>query len=468
MSAVPGSSRRRATIALLTTVAALAASGAAVPPVGAAWSAPRTVGPPVEDGDDGFLTAATGPTGSILLRRYDVDGSGTTSVLSRSADEATFRGRIRLQRAGRPVSVSYGDGDPTVAPVGGGRTIAIADPGYGSDGPPLGYGVVGPTGDRASVVETRITGDWSQPALRASGRRVVISAEVEDRSSGDTRVWMARGTPGAGLGRLAPARSVTPPGDIGDHRTAIGPKGDVLVAWTVERGAGDDEVTDVFARTISRSGRLSPVRRIGHAGPDVEFASAAVDRTGRTAVAWFGPAAGIAPVDSAPKTFWIALGSPGAAPARSRPYLRGRLVRRETDEAFRGELAFAGPGPALIALEHDRADMTSAEVGTVDSSRSLRRLSPRGASVGGLRLATAPDGTAAVTFAGNPDVPGEFGAVWAATRDRVTGRFGVAERLARGTDRQPAVAVTPDGRRTVVAWIGSRGLRTTYAVAERR
>lgn len=434
----------------------------------APWSGPRTVGPVVPDGEGGFLTAAAGPNGSVLLRRYDVDGPDTTALLPLAADVAVFRGGLRLERDGRAVRVDYGDGAPTVALTAGDRTIAVADSGFGADAPPLSYGVVGPPGGPAPVVATRIAGLWQRPTVHAAGAHVALSAVRLDPEGPEGRVWLARGTPGTGVPRLGAARPVTPRAQIDDHVTAVGPRGDVLVAWTVEHGAGDDEVDDVLARTVSPHGRLSAVRRLGRVRGDVDLASAAVDADGRSAVAWSGPAPGTESENLRPSTFWIAQGRGGRPPASGRPYVRGRTSRTTSDGARSGELAFAGPGPPLVALLRGGTDAASAEVGTADTARSLRRLSPRGVSVDALHLSAAPDGTAAVAFSGNPDVPLEYGAVWAARRPAGTRTFGVADRLARGSGGGPAVAVTPDGRRTVVAWIGSRGARTTYVVADGR
>jgi hypothetical protein len=461
----PGRVLRSATVA----VALLALVGAGAGPASAAgpWSAPRTVGPVVPDGEGSSLTAEAGPSGGVLLRRFEVDGRGTTALLPRSAGTPVFRGAGLLLQDGKGVPVDYGDGTPTVALADGDQTVAIADQSFAADAPPLSYGVVGPSGRPVSIRPTRIAGLRRGPTVRAAGPHLAVSALLLDLGGLDAQVWLARGTSGAGGARLGIARPVTPRAEIDDHRMAIGPRGHVLVAWTVRHGDGSDSTDDVLARTVSPHGRLSPVRRIGRLAGDASLESVAVDARGRSAVAWSGPERATPTGAAPPSTFWIAQGRGGRPPTRGRVYLRGRTTASGTDEIRSGELAFAGPGPPVVAVLRGGLGTNAAEVGTAATAGTLRRLSPRGVEVETLRLAAAPDGTAAVAFSGNPDVPLESGAVWAARRAAGADAFGNADRLARGTGGQPAVAVTPDGGRILVAWIGSGAGRTTYVLEDR-
>jgi hypothetical protein len=145
---------------------------------------------------------------------------------------------------------------------------------------------------------------WSAPRALESSTWLPFTAEPSlgtTRGRGTVAVWTAH-SPSDDVARVR-LRRITPTGELGSLVTvspspgsaggmtvvhpaaAVDAEGDVVVAWTAQDPASNDG-WQVFARRLSATGSLGPVRRVGVVGTHGWNPTVAVDDHGRAVVTW--------------------------------------------------------------------------------------------------------------------------------------------------------------------------------------
>jgi hypothetical protein len=145
---------------------------------------------------------------------------------------------------------------------------------------------------------------WSAPKALEASEWLPFTADPTlgtTRGSGTVAVWTAhsptddtarvrlrRITPTGGLGSLV---TISPSPDLAGGMTvtypaaAVDADGDVVVTWTAQDPAANGG-WQVFARRLSRTGNLGPVRRVGVIGEHGWNATVAVDDQGQSVITW--------------------------------------------------------------------------------------------------------------------------------------------------------------------------------------
>jgi hypothetical protein len=135
--------------------------------------------------------------------------------------------------------------------------------------------------------------DWLPFTAEASlgttrGRGTVAVWTAHSPTDDISRVRLRRITPAGGLGALvtiSPSPSSAGGMTVVHPAAAVDAEGNVVVAWTAQDPASNDG-WQVFARRLSSTGSLGPVRRMGVVGEHGWNPTVAVDDRGRAVVTW--------------------------------------------------------------------------------------------------------------------------------------------------------------------------------------
>lgn len=200
---------------------------------------------------------------------------------------------------------------------------------------------------------TPIDGFQGEQLDVATGPGNSVTVAWPAATTGGITIAVARvGARGAEVPRAlgAPARAVGPA-----HVVATG--GTATVVWR----SGDGPYT-LWTRRIGRSGRLGPARRLAH-GPTVYAPRLAIDRRGRTTVAWLNTR------DTLPSRTWTVMVreiSPTGAPGRS------VVLRERRNNVFGIDVAVAAaaPGRAIVGWTRSRPQLRRS---TVEVARRIPR-----------------------------------------------------------------------------------------------
>lgn len=243
--------------------------------------------------------------------------------------------------------------------------------------------------------------------------------------------------------RFARARVVSPRGGVNAVTTAVGPAGDVVVAW--ERGGR------IEAR-IGRPGRrLGPIVRVGKGAKLGTKLRAAVAASGRVWIVWssqrLSEGGGNGP---------FTLRAVVSAPNRSR-FGRARLLdhyeRRASNEA-KFDLSLGADGKGLVAWSTFDGQNFRARLAQANRRGAFNRfetLSQPGYDAVVGDLATSRRAGEAIVVWSRLDAVGEVGTSVLAEYLAPDGRYGGEEQVSRGDRaRQPAIAFDPSGVPTAV------------------
>jgi hypothetical protein len=409
---------RAALLALLCLLSLPAAAGAAPP-----WSAPRDVSRPHTFVDAESIAFVPNGAGLIGWRTQDGVGAGARggeSVAARSASGAL--GSPRSAPRGRAGDiVLYGHSRAAVAlarPVGSNRDphseLRVA---FGS--------VSGRFGKSRRVVShPRI----APPAFAGNARGDLALAWFEDRGTANDRVEVALRRPGHAFG--APLRLAT--GTVRSVSVAVGPRGDVLVAWDA-RGK--------IRTRLRRAGRTSfgPAETLRSAPTFFAALRTAVASSGRAYVAW-GAQLRTEGGDQGPVFYEAAVRPAGAA--RFRP---AQMLEQLGADHQAGvlDLALTGHGNATVAWTGDR--VRAAETDASGRFGAPRDLSPAGAAL--TDVTGAPDGARVVVWTAGSAVQAAYAPPGPA--------FGPPEDV--GTGDAARAAFPGAGAQPVVVWRAPRG-----------
>lgn len=348
---------RRVLLALAVLVV-LPASTEAAPP----WSAPRDV-----SGPHTFVDGLWAGGGLIGWRSEDGEAGAPAG---RSGDPVFFRG-------GAAVAI--------VRPVGSNRDprseLRVAIRSGGRFGP-----------SKRVVKHPRI----APPTLAGNARGDLALAWFEDRSVDHDRVYVALRRAGHAFGhpiRLAGGR-------VRGVSVAVGPRGDVLVAWNT---------VDKVRTRLKRHGRGFARAETLRADPAWGAAMRpAIASSGRAYVAWASQGL-FEGGDSGPAYYDVAV-----RPAGAKRFRRAQRLDRLAANHLGGplDLTLTGRGNALVAWVSDRARV--AETGADGRFGAARELSAPGDEVtrlGGIDVAARPAGARLVTWTvAGPLVRAAFGA----------------------------------------------------------
>ena len=319
---------RRVVLAVVLMLALPATAAAAAP-----WSAPQDLSRPhtfIDDVSIAFVPSGAGLIGWRLQDGVGAGARGGEAVAARSASGAV--GPARSAPRGRSGDiVLYGRSRAAVAlvrPVGSNRDprseLRVA---FGSAGGAFGK-------SRRVVRHPRI----APPSFAGNARGDLALAWFEDHPGATDRVEVALRRAGGSFG--APLRLAT--GRVRSVSVAVGPRGDVLVAWDA-RGK--------IRTRLRRAGRsFGPTETLRSSPTFSAVLRTAVASSGRAYVAW---AAQLATEggDSGPAYYEAAVRPAGAA--RFRP---AQLLERLAPERRVGplDLALTGHGNAVVAWTGER------------------------------------------------------------------------------------------------------------------
>ena len=407
----------RIVLALLV-LAVIAAPAAAAPP----WSEPRDL-----SGEHSFAevqgVAYTGAGAAVVSWTRD----GGRSVAVREAGAGAFGAQRRLRPDAYGPVLAYA-ADRTIVALLRGR-----EPGRDRLG--VAFGRAGAAFGRGRFV--RRAERIGAPRLAVNARGDAALAWYEDRGTANDRVYVALRRAGRGFGR--PRRLAT--GRIRSVSVAVGPRGDVLVAWDA-RGV-------VRARfkhhRRSRFGRVDTIRS------EAAFSArlrTAVSAQGRAYVAW-GAQRRSEGGNAGPVFFQAAVRPSGAA------RFRGAQVLEREDSGFdpRVALALDGLGRPVVAWAGVEAAgdrrvrvATTADDLLFRTGRTISAAAPF-AQVEALVSSRAGD-LLAVWTAGAADAPERV----LAARQPASGGFGAPEEVAGPRAVAPAAALDPATGRATVAF----------------
>jgi hypothetical protein len=426
-------------IAAIFVFLALSATAAPATASGASWSAPVNVSRPalqVENpfigyGADGvglaawFQGAAVGPSG---LRVASQAGSGSfgpektvPESLTVSAvygiDQVLFTGGKEVFRRGRSharLQLAFGRTD-------------------GSIGRPRTIGTFETFGSSVAVNDT--------------GQIAVAYIQTVRGRHRTAKLFLSRGR------RLGRPRVVSHRGGVNAVTVAVGPRGDIIVAW--ERGGRIEARVRRFGRPL---GRVVQVGRGAKLGTRLR---AAVTPTGRAWIAWSSQSASSGG-DTGPFSLRTAL---SALPFRGveirrfgRPRLLDRYDRGVPEEAT-FDLAFAGDGSGVVAWSSFDGQNFRARLASVNRTGRLARfttLSQPGYDAVMNDLATS--GGEAIVAWSRLDAVGELGTAVLAGYVRDGGAYGGEEQVSTGDRaRKPAVAFNPRSGFPTAVWSQREG-----------
>ena len=419
----------RRAVVVVAVVLALPAPAAAAP----RWSPPRDVSRPHTFIDDVSIAFVPSGAGLIGWRTQDGAGAGARggeSVAARSV--AGGLGPPRSAPRGRAGDiVLYGRSRAAVAlvrPVGSNRDprseLRVA---FGSTS-----GAFGPS--RRVVRHPRI----APPAFAGNARGDLALAWFEDRGTANDRVEVALRRAGRSFG--PPLRLAT--GRVRSVSVAVGPRGDVLVAWDA-RGK--------IRTRLRRAGRRSFGRTETLRSSPAFFAAlrTAVASSGRAYVAW-GAQLLTEGGDRGPVFYEAAVRPSGAA--RFRP---AQLLERLGADHQAGvlDLALMGHGNAVVAWTGER--VRAAETDASGRFGAPRDLSPTGAAL--TDVAAAADGARVAVWSTASLVQAAYAGPGAP--------FGAPEDV--GTGDAARAAFPGAGAQPVVVWRTQQAGRTRVQEAVR-
>jgi hypothetical protein len=423
----------RALLALLAMLS-LPAAAAAAPP----WSAPRDVSAPHTFIDD--LGIAFVPDGAGLIGWRAQDGVGARAHGGESVAIRTASGRLGGERPARRAAgragdiLLYGSSSAAVAlvrPVGSNRDprseLRVA---FGSTSGAFGK-------SRRVVRHPRI----APPAFAGNAHGDLALAWFEDRGTANDRVEVALRRRGHTFG--APLRLAT--GSVRSVSVAVGPRGDVLVAWDA-RGKIRTRLRRAGHRSFGRAETLRSAPTF--------FATlrTAVASSGRAFVAW-GAQLRTEGGDQGPVFYEAAVRPAGAARFR-----RAQLLEQLGADHQAGvlDLALTGHGNATVAWTGDR--VRAAETDASGRFGAPSDLSPTGAAL--TDVAGAPDGARVVVWTAGLVVQAAYAPPGPA--------FGPPENVSSGGEADAARAAFPRaGVQPVVVWRTHRAGGTSVQEAAR-
>jgi hypothetical protein len=231
---------------------------------------------------------------------------------------------------------------------------------------------------------------------------------------------------------------------------AIGPTGDVLVAWA----AGGFANSRLFARFRFASRRVGPVQTLGAALTEGTISSV-LSAGDHAIVAWATAGYGL---DGAftPATFRVAIAGSGGRFGAARMLQRWNMPNTYTPAPI--DVASTGDGTGLVAWQGHSATGFDVDVARVDGSRvSPPELSPPGDDATLQGLATSPAGAAIVLWSQD----GNLEAGTAMPGEPLAGPEQVAENAGI---YGASVAFDPLTARPLVAWYTSDELSVDYSI----
>jgi hypothetical protein len=129
----------------------------------------------------------------------------------------------------------------------------------------------------------------AEPSLATTRGRSTVAVWTADSPSDDiSRVRLRRITPTGGLGSLvtvSPSPGLAGGMTVSHPAAAVDSDGDVVVVWTAQDQAANKE-WQVFARRLSSTNKLGPVRRVGALGRHGWNPTVVVDGRGRAVITW--------------------------------------------------------------------------------------------------------------------------------------------------------------------------------------
>ena len=428
--------------AILGSVLVAAASAPATAS-GATWSPPLNVSSPATFITSPFIGFARSGDGLALWGW--MNGVGPTARswvrLAKVAPAGTFSPEQPAPR-GVASPVIYGNGRVVAVDV-----VEIFRRGR----PPLGrvrvsFGRVDGRFTRPKTIDT--IRPFRLPAIAANAHGRLAVAYMQLRGDGRRMVTLAvrRGK------RFGRPRIVSARGDFRSVTVAVGPRGDVIIAWARGR---------VVEARIQRPGRpLGPIVRVGRIGTAraIPTLRAAIAASGRAWVGWSAQAL-TEGGDNGPFTLRVAVSSPAGSRFGS-PTLLDRYQRRASDEAT-FDLALDGRQGGLVAWSTFDGRNFRARAGFANPrGRFLRKatLSRPGydAAVGDLTT-SGRVGEALVAWSRLDDV-GEVGTSVLATYIDPQRRSGAEEQVSRGDRaRAPMAAFNPRGGLPTIVWSQREG-----------
>jgi hypothetical protein len=408
----------RRAVVVLALLLGLPATAAAAPP----WSAPRDVSRPHTFIDD--LSIAFVPSGAGLIGWRMQDGAGAGARSGESVAARSAAGQLAAPHpAPRGLTgdiLLFGTSLAAVAlvrPVGSNRDprselrVALGRTTSGAFGP-----------SRRVVRHPRI----APPAFAGNARGDLALAWFEDRGTADDRVEVALRRADHAFG--APLRLAT--GRVRSVSVAVGPRGDVLVAWDA-RGR--------IRTRLRRAGRRSFGRAETLRSSPTFFAAlhTAVASSGRAYVAWAAQRL-TEGGDRGPVTYEAAV-----RPARAARFRRAQRLERLGSDHQAGvlDLALTGHGNAVVAWTGER--VRAAETDASGRFGAPRDLSRSGAAL--TDVAAAPDGARVAVWTAGSLVQAAYAAPGAP--------FGPPEDVSAGGEADAARAAFPRaGAQPVVVW----------------
>ena len=418
---------RRAVRCLLLVLATLGgpvAAASAAPP----WSSPQDVSAAHLFVDDARIAA--GGDGSALAWWSWQDGTGAsartgTSLASRAPGAAEF-GAQRAAPSGLVDLAAYGRSRAVAAvqrPLAGQRSrLSVA---------------FGRTSGRFDAARTVTTGaQLRQPLVAANADGDAALAYWQDRGTRTDLVFVSLRAAG---GRFATPVRLTE-GRIRSIVVAVGPDGDVLVAWNAR-----DRIEARFRRAGARRfGATETIRSEPTYSADLH---AAVTDGGRAYLAWsaqFRSEGG----DAGPVTYEAAVRPVGGR------FRAAQLLERQGAQRSQGGIGLAaGPGRdatvAWTGFDGATARVRAAVTGAGGSFGAGRDVSPAGEEAVVSDLAAAADGTRIVTWDNGGFDANEVRAAVAAPGQP----FGAAEAVSAAQEARAGRAVFAGGADpAIVVW----------------
>lgn len=403
-------------------------------------SLPTTAGP--AGVEVGFTTAGRGvvsfPSGGVVFPPPPAKPSENLLTLGAPIDGDVAGPATRLTPA--PVShvVTVGSDSVLAALI---PTAAHARPSVaaGRVGGPLGRAQsIGQPGQTIKALVANARGDVAallESCAGGGGGCAVHRVFLVVRPAG-----RAFGKPVAVVGRA----NAMPPA------LAVGPSGDVLVAWS----SGGFTNSRLFARIRFASRRVGPVRALGASLTEGNI-SAVLSGGDRAIVAWATAAYGLDGAGT-PATFRVAIAGSGGHFGAGQTLQRWNVPNTYTPAPI--AVASTGDGTGLVAWQGHSAAGFDVDVARVDGSEvSPPEISPPGDDATLEGLATSPTGAAIVLWSqdGNLDAgSGGPGAPLAGP-----------ELVAAGAGIYGAsAAFDPLTARPLVAWYTSNELSVAYSV----
>jgi hypothetical protein len=299
----------------------------------------------------------------------------------------------------------------------------------------------GPIGALKTIDTAEVSGAAAD--VNASGQIALANIATNRGRGRRARLFVSRGK------RLGRPRTVSRRGGVNAITVAVGPGGDIVVAW--ERGGR------IEARIRRPGRRLGPVIAVGRGVKGGTQLRAAIAATGRAWIGWSSqnPAEG----GTGPLTMRIAV-SARKGSKFGRPRLLDRFERSAIEEAT-FDLSLDVEGRAFVAWSSFDGQNARARLASLNRrGRSARftTLSQPGYDAAVNDLATGRLGEEALVVWSRLDAVGELGTTILAGYVPSSGAYDGEEQVSTGDRaRKPAVAFNPESGLPTVVWSQREG-----------